>query len=93
LVATYDEFGRSPMENGDRGTHHGLATTHFVLGGRVKGGLVGEAPKVERLHPIGGPAPSIDTRRLWTTVVERWWQGDAAGLFDRRYAPLDLLRA
>jgi uncharacterized protein (DUF1501 family) len=93
LVATYDEFGRSPMENGDRGTHHGLATTHFVMGGRVKGGLYGEAPPVVRSYPIGGPAPVIDTRRLWTTVAERWWQTDASGLFTRRHAPLDLLRA
>ena len=93
LVATYDEFGRSPMENEDRGTHHGLATTHFVMGGRVKGGLYGEAPRVVSMHPIGGPAPVIDTRRLWTTVAQRWWQADASGLFTRRHAPLDLLRA
>jgi uncharacterized protein (DUF1501 family) len=93
LVATYDEFGRSPMENEDRGTHHGLSTTHFVLGGRVKGGLHGEAPPVARLHPIGGPAPAIDTRALWTTVAERWWNQDSAGLFTRRHKPLDLLRA
>ena len=93
LVTTYDEFGRSPMENEDRGTHHGLATTHFVMGGRVKGGLYGEAPPVVRMPPIGGPAPVIDTRRLWTTVAERWWQADATGLFTRRHAPLDLLRA
>lgn len=93
LVATYDEFGRSPIENDRGGTHHGLATTHFVLGGRVKGGLYGEAPKVVNLHMIGGPAPVIDTRRLWTTVVERWWGADANGIFTRRHAPLDLLRA
>jgi uncharacterized protein (DUF1501 family) len=92
LVATYDEFGRSPMENEDRGTHHGLATTHLVMGGRVKGGLLGEAPPVQRIHPIGGPAPVIDTRELWTTVVQRWWGLDPAGVFDRRHAPLDLLR-
>lgn len=93
LVATYDEFGRSPMENEDGGTHHGLATTHFVLGGRVKGGLHGSAPVVERRGPIGGPPPAIDTRRLWTTVVERWWDADASGVFNRGHAPLDLLRA
>jgi uncharacterized protein (DUF1501 family) len=93
LVATYDEFGRSPMENEDRGTHHGLATTHFVMGGRVKGGLYGEAPVVQRMHPIGGPAPVIDTRRLWTTVAKDWWGTDPSGLFTRRHAPLDLLRA
>ena len=93
LVATYDEFGRSPMENEDHGTHHGLATTHFVMGGRVKGGLYGSPPPVVRLHPIGGPDPVIDTRELWTTVVERWWNAPSDGLFTRRHAPLDLLRA
>src|SRR5207302_5579805 len=55
LVATYDEFGRSPMENEDRGTHHGLSTTHFVMGGTVRGGLHGEAPPVQRVHLVGGP--------------------------------------
>ena len=93
LVASYDEFGRCPMENEDRGTHHGLATTHFVLGGRVKGGLVGDAPAFERMFPyIGGPAPTIDTRRVWTTVIERWWDSDASGVFTRAHKPLDLLR-
>lgn len=93
LVATYDEFGRSPVENDDRGTHHGLATTHFVMGGRVKGGLHGEAPPVVRVYQVGGPAPAIDTRRLWTTVVRGWWGLDDGGVFDRRHPPLDLLRA
>ena len=93
LVATYDEFGRSPVENRDRGTHHGLATTHLVLGGRVKGGLFGEAPPVQDLHQIGGPAPSVDTRRLWTTVVEDWWGLEGSAVFRRRYPRLELLRA
>jgi uncharacterized protein (DUF1501 family) len=77
----------------DRGTHHGAATTHFVLGGRVKGGLLGEAPPVIRVFNVGGPAAVVDTRRLWTTVVENWWQTSAEGIFTRRHAPLDLLRA
>jgi uncharacterized protein (DUF1501 family) len=93
LVATYDEFGRSPVENEDRGTHHGHGTTHFVMGGRVQGGLLGEPPPIVDVHWIGGPPPVIDTRRLWTTVVQRWWETDASGLFSGRHAPLDLLRA
>lgn len=93
LVATYDEFGRSPEENEDRGTHHGHGTTHFVMGGRVKGGLLGEPPPIVDVHWIGGPPPVIDTRRLWTTVVQRWWETDSTGLFSGRHAPLELLRA
>ncbi|HUQ27543.1 MAG TPA: DUF1501 domain-containing protein [Usitatibacter sp.] len=93
LVTTYDEFGRSPVENADQGTHHGLATTHFVMGGRVIGGLHGEAPPVIRTHPIGGPAPTVDTRRLWTTVIDKWWNASADGVFTRRHRTLDLIRA
>jgi uncharacterized protein (DUF1501 family) len=93
LVATYDEFGRSPVENDNGGTHHGLATTHLVMGGRVKGGLYGEAPPVQDLHPIGGPAPTVDTRQLWSAVVRDWWGLDATAVFGRRYPRLDLLRA
>ena len=93
LVATYDEFGRSPAENEDRGTHHGHASVHFAMGGRVKGALYGEAPRVERVHLVGGPMPTLDTRRLWTTVVEQWWKGDASTLFARRYKPIEILSA
>jgi uncharacterized protein (DUF1501 family) len=93
LVATYDEFGRAPMENEDRGTHHGHASTHFVLGGRVRGGLVGEAPGLPNVHWIGGAAPTIDTRQLWSTVVSDWWGISAGGVFSRDYAKLPLLRA
>jgi uncharacterized protein (DUF1501 family) len=93
MVVTYDEFGRSPMENEDKGTHHGLGTTHLVMGGRVRGGLHGEAPPVIRVFNVGGPQPAIDTRRLWTTVIEQWWELPADGVFTRRHRALDLLRA
>ncbi|HTS85112.1 MAG TPA: DUF1501 domain-containing protein [Usitatibacter sp.] len=94
LVATYDEFGRCPTENEDHGTHHGLASVHFVMGGRVKGGLIGEAPEVRNMFPhIGGPMPTIDTRRLWTTVAKQWWNADTSGLFSKQHQALDLLRA
>lgn len=93
LVATYDEFGRAPMENEDRGTHHGHASTHFVLGGRVQGGLLGQAPAMPGVHWIGGAAPVVDTRQLWSTVVSKWWGIPSRDVFPRDYAPLPLLRA
>lgn len=92
LVVTYDEFGRAVRENDKQGTHHGDATTHFVLGGRVKGGWVGEAPEVRDFGEIGGPKPTIDTRRLLTTIVEDWWGLSASGMFNQRYRGLDLIK-
>ena len=93
LVVTYDEFGRSLKENEMGGTHHGLASTHFAMGGRVKGGLYGEATKVVYLGQIGGPPPAIDTREVWTAAVSRWWGADSSGLFSRSHRPLDFLKA
>lgn len=93
LVTTYDEFGRSPKENIDRGTHHGWASAQFIAGGRVKGGLHGEALPVVDVFSLDGPPPVIDYRQLHTTVIENWWGGSANGVFDRRYKALDLLKA
>jgi uncharacterized protein (DUF1501 family) len=92
MVATYDEFGRSPKENERHGTHHGWASTHLVMGGRVKGGLLGHAPALTNVFSISGPKPVIDTRELYATVIERWWGLSSANVFERRFKPLDLLR-
>ncbi|WP_204377106.1 DUF1501 domain-containing protein, partial [Aquitalea pelogenes] len=45
---SYAEFGRRPRENGNRGTDHGTANSHFLLGGRVKGGLYGQTAPLAR---------------------------------------------
>ena len=93
LLATYDEFGRSPKENDKQGTHHGWGSTQIVLGGKVKGGLFGEPMPVVNVFAIDGPPPVIDYRELYTTIIEQWWRGSARDVFDRRFKPLDLIRS
>ena len=93
LVATYDEFGRSPKENAEKGTHHGWSSVQFLLGGRVNGGLHGEPVPVVNVFSIDGPPPVIDYRSLYTTIIENWWGGSARGVFDRNFKTLPLLRA
>jgi uncharacterized protein (DUF1501 family) len=92
LVATYDEFGRSPKENPEGGTHHGWASVQFVLGGKVKGGAHGVPLPVIDVFSIGGPKPIIDYRSLYTTIIENWWGNSASGVFARGFKPLDLLK-
>jgi uncharacterized protein (DUF1501 family) len=93
LILTYAEFGRRPAENQSGGTDHGTASAHFVLGGRVKGGLYGEAPSLNRLDGNGNLDRSVDFRELYATVLERWWGTDSAAVLRGRYTPLDLVRA
>ena len=93
LVVTYAEFGRRPRENLSRGTDHGTANAHFVLGGRVRGGLYGLAPDLSRLDGNGNPPFAVDFRELYAAVLERWWGLDAARALGGRFAPVDLVKA
>ncbi len=92
LILTYAEFGRRVQENASSGTDHGTANAHFVLGGGVKGGLYGEAPRLDRLDN-GNLAHVVDFRSLYATALQRWWGLDSVGPLGGRYATLDLLRS
>lgn len=91
MIMTYAEFGRRPQENGSLGTDHGTANVHFVLGGKVQGGLYGQAPSLSQLDG-GNMLHSVDFRSLYATVIEKWWGMDAHGVLNGKFPSLDLLR-
>ena len=68
LIMTYSEFGRRATENGSRGTDHGMAAPHFLMGGKIKGGFVGEVPNLGRLRN-NNLEFEIDYRTLYETVL------------------------
>ena len=92
LIMTYAEFGRRPKENQSNGTDHGTANVHFVTGGRVKGGLYGEAPALAKLDGNGNLPFVVDFRSMYSTVIQQWWNGDAAQVLNGKFAPVDFLR-
>ena len=49
VVAVYSEFGRRVTANASDGTDHGTASSVFLLGNSIKGGLYGEAPSLTDL--------------------------------------------
>ena len=93
LVMTYSEFGRRPRENLSSGTDHGTAGAHFVLGGRVSGGMYGQPPALSRLDGNGNLPFAVDFRDLYATVLERWWGVDSTRALRGRFTPLDVVRA
>jgi uncharacterized protein (DUF1501 family) len=92
LVMTYGEFGRHPRENDSRGTDHGTAAAHFMMGGRVLGGLYGVPPALGRLDGNGNLPAGVDFRRLYATVLGPWWGLDATATLQQQFEPLPLLR-
>lgn len=90
LVSTFSEFGRTVKENGRRGTDHGAAAPMFLVGGRLKGGLVGQRPNLTDLQN-GGLKFHTDFRRVYATLLDRWLGFDSELALGQRFEPLDLL--
>jgi uncharacterized protein (DUF1501 family) len=91
VVATYSEFGRRPAENRSGGTDHGTSSVHFVLGGRVKGGLHGGAPALDRLDANGNLPFAVDFRSYYATFLDRWWGIDAGGVVGNGFRALEIV--
>ena len=73
LVVTYSEFGRRPKENRGGGTDHGTASSHMILGGKVRGGIYGKHPNFARLDDNGNVHHTTDFRSIYGTLAQRWW--------------------
>ncbi len=93
LIMTYAEFGRRPKENQSNGTDHGTANVHFVTGGRVKGGMYGEAPALNRLDGNGNLPFAVDFRSMYAMVINRFWGQDASQVLHGKFQPIDLLKS
>ncbi|HNY48644.1 MAG TPA: DUF1501 domain-containing protein, partial [Casimicrobium sp.] len=92
-IITYCEFGRRAKENLSAGTDHGTANTQFVIGGSVKGGILGGAPPLTQLSGDGNVIYTTDYRALYASVLRDWWKLSAAqseNVLGGNYASLPL---
>ena len=90
LVVTYSEFGRRVAENGAEGTDHGTASVQFVMGGRVKAGLYGEYPSLDKLED-GDLVHTMDYRAIYDRVCSNWLNqknNEWSGFSDERLSSL-----
>lgn len=94
LVLTVSEFGRRLAQNGvgsEAGSDHGAASVQFVCGGKVRPGLHGPQPDLERLDADGNPPHRIDFRSVYATVLERWLETDPEPILGASYPVFPLL--
>lgn len=87
LTMTFSEFGRRPAENGSGGTDHGTAAPLFVMGSKVKGGLLGEAPKlVENVKK--DLEYSTDFRSVYSSMLDQWLEADSSKILGKKFTPV-----
>ncbi len=88
-LVTFSEFGRTLTENGRRGTGHGAAQPMFLMGGKVRAGLIGEHPSLADLDQ-DAQKPHTDFRRVYATLLERWLGLESREAMGGKYEPMDL---
>ena len=93
MVMTYSEFGRRARQNQSNGTDHGTAAAHFVMGGAVRGGLIGKTPELSRLDSSQNLIYTTDFRQLQATVAKGWWGVNPELVVRGKFDQLPLLRA
>jgi uncharacterized protein (DUF1501 family) len=93
LIMTYSEFGRRARQNQSNGTDHGTAASHFVMGGAVRGGLIGQAPDLGRLDATQNLVYTTDFRAVQATVAKSWWGINPELVVHGKFDQLQLLRS
>jgi uncharacterized protein (DUF1501 family) len=92
VTTVFSEFGRRVDETGSRGTDHGAASCMFLLGSKIKGGLAGTYPSLEKLGD-GDLVFNIDFRSVYATVLDRWLGAPSQKLLHGKFECLDVLPA
>lgn len=81
VTLVWSEFGRRAEENGSRGTDHGAAGVGFLMGTRVRGGMLGEFPGLRGgLDSDGNLKATLDFRSVYASLLEQWLGHDAAAV-------------
>ena len=89
LVLTFSEFGRRVGENASGGTDHGAAAPLFVMGGKVKVGLHGEAPSLAPGDLLNGDVRfRTDFRSIYAGVLENWLHTPSEPILGRKFVPI-----
>lgn len=90
LVMTFSEFGRRVQQNASGGTDHGTAAPLFVLGSKVKGGILGEQPSLTDLDK-GDLKFKTDFRSVYATVLEDWLHTPSKPILGRAFSKVSVL--
>jgi uncharacterized protein (DUF1501 family) len=92
LVMTFSEFGRRVAENANGGTDHGAAAPIFIVGDKVKAGLLGQYPSLAPQDLFQGDIKyNVDFRSVYASVLENWLKTKSAPILGRQFQPLQIV--
>ncbi len=91
LVMTFSEFGRRVAENANGGTDHGAAAPMFIVGNKVKAGLLGKYPSLAPQDLYQGDVKyNVDFRSVYAGVLENWLKTRSAPILGKQFPALQV---
>ena len=90
-LVVVSEFGRRLSENASRGTDHGSGSQLFLVGGKVKSGVVGKHPSLTNL-PLGNLQHHTDFRQVYAALLDGWLGVPSKDVLGETFKPVDVLK-
>lgn len=81
VIAVYSEFGRRVKANASDGTDHGTASSMFLMGHGIPGGMYGDQPSLTDLDD-GDLVHTTDFRDVYATLLDDVLATDAGRVLD-----------
>jgi uncharacterized protein (DUF1501 family) len=89
MIMTFSEFGRRVAENANNGTDHGAAAPMFIIGNKVKAGVLGKCPSLAPTDLVNGDIKdNVDFRSVYAGVLESWLKTPSAPVLGQKFTPL-----
>ena len=92
LLMTFSEFGRRVGENASGGTDHGAAASMFVVGSKLKSGLLGTYPSLAPEDLLNGDLKyTVDFRSVYAALLEKWLKTRSEPVLGEKFDPLPIV--
>lgn len=92
LTLCFSEFGRRVQQNGSGGTDHGTAAPVFLVGRKVRAGVLGTHPSFADLDQ-GDLKHTVDFRSVYAGILEDWLKAPSEKVLGSEFQKAVVLKA
>jgi uncharacterized protein (DUF1501 family) len=92
MIMTFSEFGRRVTQNGSGGTDHGAAAPMFLIGPKMKAGLLGTEPSLAPADLLDGDIKyNTDFRSVYASILQNWLNTPSVPILGKQFDTLPIL--
>lgn len=92
MIMTFSEFGRRVNQNASGGTDHGAAAPMFLIGSKMKSGLLGAEPSLDPKDLKDGDIQyNTDFRSVYASILENWLKTNSVPILGKQFPTLPIL--